>query len=321
VPEEGFELRLLPVVPLPRRISTGLIKFPLALLKSISKTIGIIKDNNIQLVIATGGYVAGPAILAAWLCRCPLILCEQNSYPGLTTRLGSLFAKVVCLGFEQATNKLWRKSRAVTVGNPVNIEEIDNSKTELRKELGFDANWPLIFITGGSQGAAKINQAVFDMVEKNMLPRDVQILWQTGTAKYDEFAKKLNLKSSNVKIVPFIREMGKAYKACDLIVARCGALTLSEISAFGLPSLLIPYPYAAADHQRKNAKLFEKEGAAVIIQDKQLDGKTLYRNTIELLGNIKKREDMATNSRKLGKQKALSEIADIVETFFDDEGK
>jgi len=268
---------------------------------------------DIDVVVAAGGYVAGPAVFAGWLTRKPVVLCEQNSYPGLTSRIGSLFARAVCLGLPGAKKHLWRKSRAVLTGNPVNLPRGDVDKAWVREKLGLKPRGVVVLITGGSQGAASINRAVMQMLERADLPENAQLLWQTGADKFDDIASKLPSSAKRVKVLPFIRPMWEAYATADIIVARCGALTLSEIAVFGLPAILVPYPYAAADHQRLNAIVFAEAGAAMVIQDDELTGKTLALALADLIADDNRRTQMGKSAESLAKPNALDEIIVTIE--------
>lgn len=319
VREEGYPLELLPVVPLSRKFSWNWFRFPIALLKSIIKTSKLIKAMDAQIVIATGGYVAGPAVFAGWLRRKPIVLNEQNSYPGLTTRISSLFATRVCLGLPGAKKYLWKKSGAELTGNPVEIPAEKPNRDIIRSKYGLDPNAFTVLVTGGSQGAGSINRAVIELLKSGDFPEKAQILWQTGERKFEKVREQLGLAPPNIVITPFIRLMWEAYHAADVVIARCGALTLSEISIFGLPAILVPYPYAAADHQRINALNFAKAGAAVVLSDEELTGKSLASALNDIFGDEKKREKMARASKQLGRPSALKIIVRIIEKLL--EGK
>lgn len=313
VPQEGYPLELLPVVPLSRKLSWNLFKFPIVLLKSIIKTARLIKAMRAEIVIATGGYVAGPAVLAGWLRGIPIVINEQNSYPGLTTRVASLFATKVCLGLPGAKKYLWKQSQAELTGNPVEMPPEKPNRAVIRGKYDLEPDRFTVLVTGGSQGASSINNAVIELLKSGDFPENAQMIWQTGEKKFDAVLVELDYTPSNIVITPFIRPMWEAYYAADIIVARCGALTLSEISIFGLPAILVPYPFAAADHQRLNALSFAKEGAAIIISDEEISGKSLANILNEIIGNEKKREKMAKASEKLGRPSALNEIVGTIE--------
>ena len=313
VPREGFDLELLPVVSLSRRPSTSWFRFPFALLKSVKMVSRMIRRIDADVILATGGYVSGPAMIAAWLRRRPLVLCAQNSYPGLTTRIGSLFAKVVCTGLPGAKEHLWRRSAVRATGNPVDFYRPKSSREEIIRGFELNPDLGLILATGGSQGAASINRALTEMLKTRGLPDGYSLLWQTGKNKYYGVLSEIGSVPENVAIVPFISPMSEAYLAADMAIGRCGALTLSEIALFGLPAILIPYPYATADHQMKNARVFGEVGAAIVIPDEKLDGEALSKAIDEITGDDAHRKEMAEAAASLGKETALREIADIVE--------
>ena len=312
VPAEGFPLELMPVVPLSRKPGLAWVKFPFALLKSVFKMISAIRRIEAQVVVATGGYVSGPGVLAGWLAGIPVVMCEQNSFPGLTTRMGSLFASCVCLGLPGAREKLWRSSRAVFTGNPVEMESrID--RAEAAERFGLNRELPILLVTGGSQGAQRINTAVIEWFRGGFPAGKLQMIWQTGAGKFERATEEAGRLPDGVVAKPFIRPMSDAYSAANLVVARCGALTLSEIAVFGLPSILVPYPYAAADHQRKNALEFERSGAGVVIEDNSLDGESLSKTVAEIATDSSKLKQMSEAALELGQPDALARIADIVE--------
>ncbi len=272
-----------------------------------------------DIVIATGGYVAGPAVLAGWLRRIPIVINEQNSYPGLTTRVASLFASKVCLGLPGAKRHLWKKSQAELTGNPVEIPSEKPNRAVIRGKYDLEPDRFTVLVTGGSQGASSINDAVIELFKSGDFPENAQMIWQTGERKFDKARDELGYAPSNIVITPFIRPMWEAYNAADIIVARCGALTLSEISIFGLPAILVPYPFAAADHQRLNALSFAKEGAAIVISDEEMSGRSLANALNEIIDDEKKREKMAKASEKLGRPSALNAIVRTIEKLL--EGK
>ncbi len=313
VPEEGFWLELIPVVPFSRKPSWSWVKFPFVLLQSIIKTIGLIRRSGAEVVVATGGYVSGPALVAGWLLRKPIVLCEQNSYPGFTTRAGSLLASKVCLGLPGARKHLWRKSRVIQTGNPVRLPSQDEHMPEIKTRLGLSEDRLTVLVTGGSQGAASINRAVLEMILSGKLPDNCQMLWQTGSDKFADIERRLSPVPKNVRIVPFIRPMWEAFVSSDIVVARCGALTLSEIAVFGLPAVLVPYPHAAADHQRLNALTFAGAGAAKVISDGELSGEMLFNVLNEMIRNDGMRKRMSKASKSLGRPGALTEIVNIIE--------
>ena len=321
VPREGFELDLLPVVPLSRKPSMSWFRFPFALLKSINAVSRRIRKFDADVVIATGGYASGPAIIASKITRRPLLLCEQNSYPGLTTRIGSLFASVMCTGLPGAKEHLCRCSRVHETGNPVEFGIQDKSRDEIIRGFDLNPELGLLLATGGSQGSARINFALTEIVNARELPDGYSLLWQTGKDKHFAVLAGIEEVPENVSIVPFISPMSEAYFAADMVIGRCGALTLSEIAVFGLPGILVPYPFATADHQMKNASVFEEAGAAVVIADSELDGKSLSSSIDMIVGDENVKKEMAVKMKSLGNPDALRTIADIVEQLVHERGK
>ena len=321
VPREGFRLEMLPVVPLSRKPSLNWFRFPFALLKSIFRTIKIIKKERIGVVVATGGYAAGPAILASWLTGRPLLLCEQNSYPGLTSRVGSIFADIVCIGLSGSKQFFWKKSHIVETGNPVDAECSDKKQEQILEKFSLDSKKKILLITGGSQGSMKINKAVLEFIQTGGKPEEWSILWQTGKNKYYGILAKLSKSYEDVIIVPFITTMCEAFEIADLVVSRCGALSLSEIACYGIPAILVPYPFAAGDHQKKNAEAFEKKGAAVIIQDDKLDGNEIAKVFMSITCDSNKLGEMSKGMKELAKPEATNEIIKLIDGLGKNEEK
>ncbi len=303
VPDAGFELKIVDAKPW-RGISS-LRNF----LKSSSRVRRIIKDFRSDAVIGTGGYVSAPAIIAAKSTRKPLFIQEQNTYPGLATKLGSLFAKRVFLGFEQAKELLWRKSRAIFTGNPAVLAIPNSDKESARRKFGLLQNYRTILLTGGSQGASALNEVMKIVIDKNEIPPKTQIIWQCGEQDFPSLDKYIAEKDLPIALQPFIDDMGNAYLAADMVISRAGALTLAEIAIAGLPAVLIPYPYAAADHQKANAKAFANAGAAVIIDQKDLIPQILSAEIAEILTNSALMQKMSSAAKSLAKPDAAKNIA------------
>lgn len=318
VGDAGFEIVETPIAALPRRIGLSAITFPVKLIYSIIKAISVMKKNNARAVVGTGGYASGPAVLAAPIAGVPLILQEQNSIPGITTKIASLWAKRIFLSFPGSKTYFLRSKNTQFVGNPVLIPDKIPSQNEAKSRFAMRKDLPLVLITGGSQGAASINRTVMELVKKtDNLP--FAILWQTGEKKFDEIVSKIKPIEGQLRILPFINPMWEALVAADIVVARAGALSLAEIAAFGKPSVLIPFPFAAADHQTKNAKMFEKAGAAVIIRDDKMTAEILENTILGIIGNEKKMSQMAKAAKELGQPEALSTIADEIIRIAGDE--
>ncbi len=310
VPDAGFDLKIVDAKPW-NGISS---------LRNIFKSSGqvkrILKNFRCDAVIGTGGYVSAPAVIASKMARKPLFIQEQNTYPGLATKLGSVFAQRVFLGFEQAKKFLWRKSRAVITGNPAVLVIPNSDKESARRKFGLMQDYRTILLTGGSQGAASLNEAMKLIIEERKIPPNTQIIWQCGERGFSALEEWLAGRDLPIALRPFIEDMGTAYLAADMVISRAGALTLAEIAIAGLPAILIPYPYAAADHQRANAKFFANTGAATIIDQKDLSPSILSVAIAEILENSSLMQKMSNAAKYLAKPDAAKNIAsEIIKTI------
>ena len=257
-----------------------------------------------RVAIGSGGYVAGPAILGASVLGAKIILMESNSYPGVTTRVLERYADEVHISFNDSRKYLRKPDNIKLTGNPVRSELGSSTKEEAKKYFGLDSDRATVLILGGSLGAASINEAVAGCVEE-LEKKSLQIIWQTGKNYYPKY-KSINFDS--VKILDFIEDMNKAYSACDLLVARAGATTIAELTVLGIPSILIPSPHVAENHQYYNAKSLADNNAAVLIKDS--DVKSLLKDKIlEVVADKKLLNSLSENSKKISKPEAANVIA------------
>lgn len=270
-----------------------------------------------DVVVATGSYVSAPVLLAATLTRKTFLLHEQNAWPGLTNRIFSFFASAIAVSFPDSVRKFpsWKK-RAVT-GNPVRLELLEVSQRKALEFFNLESEVKTVLIFGGSQGSQSINQAVLQAYPLFDQFREVQIIHLTGPAHFEKVQGEVdNLKTEEGKVLyrpyAFLEEIGQAYAAADLVVCRSGATTISEITALGLPSILIPYPYATANHQEKNARSLEKAGAARVVLDKDLSGQSLFDEVVKLIYNPAALERMSERSRSFGRLEAAKKIVNLV---------
>ncbi|MCP4567286.1 MAG: undecaprenyldiphospho-muramoylpentapeptide beta-N-acetylglucosaminyltransferase [FCB group bacterium] len=291
---------------LPRKISPALLAFPFRLMIAIMQTLRIFRRFRPDAVVGTGGYVAGPVIMAAALKNIPRVLQEQNSYPGLVTRKLASRTDMVFVAYRKAGDYLDSSVRVKVTGNPIRRSILSGDRAKAIEKFGLRADRKTILILGGSQGARRINEAVQSSLE--YLNDEVQLLWQCGKRDYKEQAARLSKKDFVISLFPFSDDMDLVYAAADLAVARAGALTIAELTACGLPSLLIPFPHATADHQTHNAADIVAAGAAEMIADADLDNMNLLEQAVELVTSDR-RQAMAEASRKLGRPEAATEIA------------
>lgn len=316
----GIEAKVLPVKALPHTLlpirglqrghslqsfSRNLL-LPWRLYKSIRIAKKTIKQLNPDIIVGTGGYASAIPLKIAVKRKLPIVLQEQNSHPGITTKYFAEKAKQICIAFEAAKDEL--NGNTILTGNPIrtNIQNGDRKKGGLLFDLNPDQK--TIFLFGGSQGSAFLNKIMNECI--SMFDSEkIQILWQTGQNQYEQF-KHLN--SSIVKVRPFIHNMAEAYAISDLIISRAGALTLSEITACGKPSVLVPFPQSAGDHQTKNAESIVEAKAALLLPEKELNARKLFRSVIGILYDENKLESMSSNSRKIGAPDATNKIIDQI---------
>lgn len=305
VPREGFDIEYIEAAGFKRKITPENIVVAYKAFSSMLRTGKILKDFSPNLVIGCGGYTSGPVVMEAALKKIPTLIHEQNAFPGVTNKLLAPRVNTVCISFED-TKKYFLKSKStVFTGNPVRPSLFSLSKTEARFKLGIDDR-PLIVAVGGSLGAATINNQMLDLVFK--LPSNVSVLWATGNREYDDVMSKIGPVPENVKISPYIYNMDEVLPAADLAISRSGAITITELCATGTPSVLIPSPNVAENHQEVNARTLEKHGAAVVICERELEKNLLSQKTNELLENPEVLDSMTKKALSLAKPEALDLI-------------
>jgi len=310
LPERGLSHTLLPISGLQRSISPRSMgrnlmlvsRLPLSLLKVRS----LCRSMNPDVIVGTGGYASALPIKVGIGWKIPTVIQEQNSYPGLTTRLFAEPATAVYAGTSDTSAYL--DTKIDVTGNPVRSEIHNGSKTAGSKLFHLDCERKTVFLFGGSQGSVPLNRAIQPVLPA-LQDRGIQILWQTGINNYDALKK---LESDTVRIKPYIKEMAHAYALSDIAVVRAGALTLSELSVCGMPSILLPLPRATADHQTKNAETMVRSGAAIMIKQADLTTANLQETIIGLLDNTDKLKTMGAKALSLGKPKATKEIVDKI---------
>ena len=265
VPRAGYELKTIEAYGLSKKITPESIKRMFKTLKGYWQAKKIIQEIKPDIVIGTGGYICGATILAAHKLGIPTMLHESNAFPGRAVKMLAKICDCILVSFEDAIPRIKSAKKIAYTGTPTKItkknytkEQIDN----LRKTAGLSLNIPVVLVFGGSQGAQNINEAIIG-IAKEKLNKDYQIMWATGPKQYDLMKEKfenenLNINHiNNMKIVPYIYNMEEIMNISDVIVARSGAMTISEISNLGKPSILIPLPNVSNNHQLYNAKVLE----------------------------------------------------------------
>ena len=307
----GFSMETIPASGFPRKPSLAVFPFLWNMGVSIVRSRTYIKGFKPSVVMATGGYVSGPPVIAARMLGVPVVIQEQNSYPGITNRALGRFAELVFLGFEDARKHFGNRVRTVVTGNPVR-EEIGSSDRETAaRAFGLDPARSTVLVFGGSQGAQAINRAASGASER-IAERNVQVLWQTGEREFPAWKEFDGRSGGRIRVLPYISVMADAYAASDLAVARSGAMSIAEITACGLPAVFIPLPTAAENHQEWNARSLAEAGAAVMILERDLTPALLGDTVLDVLGSEERRAAMAGKSRRMGRKDATSAIADLL---------
>ena len=324
VPRAGFELKTIEAYGINRKISIQNIKNMLKTLKGLKEAKKIIKEYKPDIVIGTGGFICGPALLAATKLKIPTVLHESNAFPGVTTKLLSGKVDTILIGFEDAKKRLPKAKNIVLTGTPTKINRIELTnlqKEKLTKELGFKSNLPIILVFGGSQGAKSINKCLIDIIESKV-NTNYQIIWAAGQKQYNIIKeelknKKINIdKQENIKIMPYIYNMEEIMNLADIVISRSGAMTITEIAKCLKPAIFIPFPFATENHQEYNAKVLENVGAAKIILDKNLNKEELTKVLDKMLEDKNQLQKMGQNAGKVAvknvEEKIYEEIKKLV---------
>lgn len=280
---------------------------------SVKNAADIVKNFKPNAVVGTGGYVCGPILLAASLMKIPTLIQEQNAVAGVTNKILSKFVNKIAVGTRDAL-KNFPAGKTTYTGNPIRAEVLSARKEDGLKEFNFTDDKPTVLISGGSRGARSINDAIIDVLKSAAQKNSAQFLHVTGKGEYESVTKKLADVSDapNIKVVPYLYNMPQAMAMTDLAIFRAGATGLAELTARGIPAILIPYPYAAENHQEFNAKSLVEAGAARMILNKDLTAEILSATLDELLSSPETLKKMAAASLSLGKPNAADEIADMI---------
>lgn len=305
IPRAGYDLKRIEAYGFNRKISLDNVKKMYKTFKSIGQAKKIIQDFKPDIMIGTGGYICLPVALAASKLKVPIVLHESNAFPGVAIKMLSKKASAILVGFEDAKKRIRNTENVVVVGNPSKVKKIaftNSQKEKILKEIGLtDIEKPIVLVFGGSQGAQKINESFINIISRKINEK-YQIIWATGPNQYEIIKAKLqslniNIDNiSNVKILPYIYNMEEVMNCVDLVVSRSGAMTITEISIVGKPSIFIPFPYATENHQEYNAKVLEKVGAAKIILDADLDFNILNSTINEIISDKEKMCRMSENA-------------------------
>lgn len=313
VPREGFELKLIKVRGFRRKLSKDTFIAFKEMFQGLSEARSIIKGFKPDIVIGTGGYVCGPVVFSAAMKRIPTLIHEQNAFPGVTNRILSRFSNITAISFKESEKFFKGAKNIMLTGNPIRKEMLEIERGKARESLKVDSGNPLVVIFGGSLGAEKINQSVVDMLKTHYREGSFKIIYATGEKQYNNVMEKLEgVSFPSVQVLPYIFDMAGIMAAADLVVCRAGAITISELTALSVPSIMIPSPYVTANHQEHNAKALEKHGAALVILEKELNGEQLHKMINETVKNKAKLKQMSKNAGMVGVRDAAEKIYGLV---------
>lgn len=323
VPAAGYEIKGLPVCGFDRKHLLRNVKVLFKLWKSIRLAKKILKDFKPDIAIGVGGYASGPMLKAAQKKGIPTLLQEQNSYAGVTNKLLAKNAKRICVAYE-GMERFFPEDKIVLTGNPVrrNLLECNATQEEARKAMGIDPEKATILIIGGSLGARTVNESIIGGLEKlGAAADDVQVVWQTGKF-YDQQCKEALAKSGvkNVIQMPFISNMDMAYRAADLVISRAGASSISELQLLGKPSILVPSPNVAEDHQTKNALALANRDAAIMVTDAEAPEK-LVDAMLATVNDEGKLHSLSANVLRMALLNSAERIVDEVEKIIKENDK
>ncbi len=320
VPKEGYDVRFIRSEGLVGknvyRTAWSFLKVPLSLKDSYM----ILKDLNPDLVFGVGEYSSGPVLMCAKLMGISTMIHEQNSLPGFANRVLGKFVDTIAVTYHESINYFSREKTYLT-GNPVRDEILKGEKERGYKTFSLDRDLFTIFIFGGSSGATHINKAVGEsLVYLEPFRDSIQFLHQTGERDYNAVLEIYRSREFKGTVVPFAYEMADAYKVADLIISRAGATTLAELTSTGKAAILVPYPYAAGNHQEVNARKLLDIGAARMILDRDLNGKTLSDLIKYMLEDPDAISEMERTSKSLGSPDATKKVVELAEGLLKKKG-
>lgn len=315
--KKGYRFLHVSIKGMPRGLNPKLFWWGVKLVKAILYSIRYIKKYKPNAVFATGGYVSAPMIFACIITKTPYMMHDCDAMPGLVTRKLSRKAKYVSLAFEKA-KKFIPNKRAIVTGNPIREEFKTISKEKARAEFNLDNSKLILAIMGGSQGAKSINNTAVELLKEFSQELNLQVIFQTGKKNYDEVTEHLRQiypafeQDNNLIVRPYFDNMVSVLKASDIVISRAGSLSLSEICASNVAPILVPYPHAAANHQRINAKSLLEAGACIYIEDSELEPNKLRETILELINNQIKMNYLKQNSTYLAKLDAVKDIVNLI---------
>ena len=309
VPQAGYKIRGLWIAGLQRRLTFDNTLFPVKLITSLLKARRIIGEFEPDVVIGTGGFASGPLLQVASIAGIPTVIQEQNSYPGITNKLLSGKAKKICVAYENL-ERFFPKNKMILTGNPVrqDLIRVESKRVEAIQYFNLDENKKTVLVLGGSLGSRRINQLIAKELV-NFSAQNLQVIWQCGKLYFEEYQHFSS--NENVQVLAFIDKMDLVYAAADIVISRAGASSVSELCIVGKPTIFIPSPNVAEDHQTKNAQAIVDKGGAILIREGELDTQfsTIFSKLISD-GNLQK--SLSENIKKLAKVNATKDIVEEI---------
>ncbi len=309
IPALGFEFDAIPFRGW-RGLSVESLRFPFALASSVRKAMNILKQHNVALVVGTGSYITLPACLAAALRGIPIVLLEANLNPGKANSMLARFAHTICTSFEKTRDLFSTNAEILYTGNPVrrSLRKLP-TRSGAKQRLQLHSDAPVVFVFGGSLGAASINEAIEQSLHE-IETNNIQLIWQTGKGHLPQHAE--DLRNSGHIVEEFYDDMALPLAAADLVVSRSGGTTVAELTALGIPAILVPMPHAANNEQLLMAQELDRVGAAALISDSELKQR-LWSEMQRILNTPEVLSEMQTASKQIGKLEAADSVAEIIQ--------
>ena len=316
VPQAGYAFESIKIEGLERSLSLENLKTAYYMVTSVIKARKILKEFKPDVVIGTGGYVCAPVLFAASLLKIPTIIHEQNSVAGVTNKFLAKWVNKIAICFEDVKKDFASYSdKVVLTGNPRGQEVVEIKKNpEYLASIGVQTDLPIVVIFGGSRGSERMNEVFVEALE-GFADKNYHVIMVTGEVHYDKINNQItNSEKSlpNVSVFPYIKDMPQLFQNVDLVVCRSGATTLTELTALGLASILIPSPYVTNNHQEANARSLVDQGAASMILEKELNAQTMLAEIDDILLDSHKKEAMAASAKKMGITDASSRLTSMI---------
>lgn len=313
VPDAGYKIMGLWISGLQRKLTVSNLLFPLKLIVSYLGAAVILRRFKPHVVVGTGGYASGPIMMAATRFGIPAVIQEQNSFAGLANKQVADKVSKVCVAYE-GMDKYFPKAKIVLTGNPVrkDIISVAEKGETARRHFGFDHSRKTLLIIGGSLGARTINESILNGIDK-LIDAQIQVIWQTGKGYYETYRAQLGKYDlKRVRVQDFLKEMDLAYAAADVVISRSGALAVSELCIAAKPTILVPSPNVAEDHQTKNAMALVEKDAAQMVSDKEAKEK-LVDQALKLIFDENLANRLRENIGKLARPHATEDIVNEIE--------